>query len=87
MSDRTKEIGKSEEIEAWVGFDFNGRGGKYSSMKYNWNHFNATDHDAKTNTNAIYKFLGKGKKGWSNDVDDELGNYDYLCASRPWTTS
>lgn len=59
----------------------------YSSMKYNWNHFTATDYDAKTQTNAIYKFLGRDKKGWSKDVDDELGNYDYLCVSQPWDIS
>lgn len=76
--DRRKETGKPQEIEAWTGFDFKGRGGTYSSMKYNWNHFTATDYDAKTQTNAIYKFLGRDKKGWSKDVDDELGNYDYL---------
>jgi alpha-amylase len=83
LPDRRKETGKPQEIEAWTGFDFKGRGGMYSSMKYNWNHFTATDYDAKTQTNAIYKFLGRDKKGWSKDVDDELGNYDYLCVSQP----
>jgi alpha-amylase len=50
-------------------------------MKYHWNHFSGTDWNDKTRTNAIYKILGKNKNGWTEDVDDELGNYDYLYAS------
>ena len=84
LPDRRKEIEKPREIEAWTGFDFKGRGGKYSSMKYNWKHFTGTDYDAKTQTSAIYKFLGRNKNGWSKDVDNELGNYDYLCVTQPW---
>lgn len=73
-----KETGKPEEIEAWTGFEFSGRGNKYSSLKYTQEHFSGTDYDAKSNTNGVWKMLGKGKKGWAKDVDDELGNYDYL---------
>jgi hypothetical protein len=47
-------------------------------MKYHWNHFSGTDWNDKTRTKAIYKILGKNKNGWTTDVDDELGNYDYL---------
>ena len=49
-------------------------------MKYRWYHFSGTDYDHRTQSNGIFKFLGRGKKGWAKDVADELGNYDYLCA-------
>jgi alpha-amylase len=36
------------------------------------------DWDHKTKTKSIFKFVGPGHKGWSRNVDTELGNYDYL---------
>ena len=41
--DRTKVISDETEIKAWLGFDFPGRGDKYSSLKYHWYHFTGTD--------------------------------------------
>lgn len=70
-------ISKPEEIAAWVGFDFPGRKGKYSSMKYHYQHFNGVDWDEYRKQNAIYKVAGAQKK-WSQDVSSEHGNYDYL---------
>lgn len=78
VPDRRKEIGKPEEIEAWTGFDFKGRNGAYSPMRWSNKHFTGTDYDQKTKTHGVYKFTGRDRKGWSEDVDDELGNYDYL---------
>jgi len=68
------------EIDAWLGFDFPGRGEKYSDQKYHWYHFTGTDYNAENNKTAIYKILGDKTKGWakSGDVDGEKGNYDYL---------
>ena len=76
-NDRTKEIGDPYEIEAWVGFDFPGRGEKYSSMKWHWYHFSGTDYNQANGKKAIYKFEGEGK-GWSSSVDKEQGNADYM---------
>ena len=36
------------------------------------------DWDEKTKAKAIYKITAPGHKGWSKNVDSELGNYDYL---------
>lgn len=68
----------------WTGYNFPGRGDKYSSFKYQWHHFNGTDWEAtlKSNDN-IYCFTGPNKKGWAKDVDDSLGNYDYLYVNWP----
>lgn len=76
-NDRTKEISDPYEIEGWLGFDFPGRGDKYSAMKYHWEHFSGTDWDQATERKAIYKILGDNK-GWSESVDNEQGNADYM---------
>jgi alpha-amylase len=75
--DRTKETSEPYEIEGWLGFDFEGRGDKYSSMKYHWEHFSGTDWNQANEKKAIYKIVGDNK-GWSNSVDDEGGNADYM---------
>jgi len=81
-NDRTRRITDTYEIDAWVGFDFPGRGDKYSAQKYHWYHFSGTDFNAANNKTAIYKILSRDdpEKGWakSGDVDSEKGNYDYL---------
>lgn len=76
-NDRNKETSDPYEIEAWLGFDFKGRGDKHSKMKYHWYHFSGTDWDAGNERNAIFKIVGDGK-GWSKSVDDEGGNADFL---------
>lgn len=74
--DRTKEISDKYEIEAWVGFDFPGRGDKYSNLKYHWYHFSGVDYNAKNKKTGIFKIAGDKSQGWAKDgdVDDEKGN-------------
>lgn len=76
-NNRNEEISEPYEIEGWLGFDFSGRGDKYSSQKYHWEHFSGTDWDQAKEKKAIYKILGDNK-GWSQSVDDEDGNADYM---------
>lgn len=78
--DRTKTVSDPYEIDAWLGFDFPGRGDKHSKQKYHWYHFSGTDYNAANEKTAIYKILGNKTKDWadSGDVDSEKGNYDYL---------
>jgi alpha-amylase len=75
--DRTKEASEPYEMEGWLGFDFPGRGDKYSGMKYHWQHFSGTDYNQANEKKAIYKILGDNK-GWSQSVDSEDGNADYM---------
>ncbi|CEL08690.1 hypothetical protein ASPCAL11835 [Aspergillus calidoustus] len=74
---RDKEISAPSEIDAWVGFDFEGRGDQHSTMKYNQSHFSGVDWDQSAQENAIYRLIGP-RKGWASDVSREKGNYDYL---------
>ncbi|KAI0161223.1 glycoside hydrolase family 13 protein [Xylariaceae sp. FL1272] len=80
---RNKEISNQYEIEAWVGYDFPGRGDKYSKQKYHWYHFSGVDYNARDQKTAIYKIMGDKTKGWADDgdVDEEKGNYDFLMGS------
>ncbi|KAF2034015.1 thermostable alpha-amylase [Setomelanomma holmii] len=75
--DRTKDVSDPYEIEAWLGFDFPGRGDKYSSMKYHWEHFSGTDWDQGNEKKGVFRILGDNK-GWSSSVDNEGGNADYM---------
>ena len=74
---RNEEISEPKEIEGWTKFTFPGRNKKYS--EFEWNHalFSGVDYDNLTGKNAIYKIAGENK-GWAENVDSELGNYDYL---------
>lgn len=76
---RNKADGKAHEIEVWTGYEFAGRNGRYSTMQYHWHHFSGTDWEASLKTNEnLYRFVGPNKPGWAKDVDDGLGNYDFL---------
>ncbi|KAK5015618.1 hypothetical protein LTR39_002517 [Cryomyces antarcticus] len=78
QNDRTKVLTKPREIEAWLKYDFLGRGSKYSALKYRARHFSGVDYDAKANKSAIYKLEGKN---WSESVDNEQSNDDYFICS------
>jgi len=67
-------------LQGWTGFDFPGRNGKYSSFKWNFNHFSGVDYNADGGKNAIFKIHGENK-AWSTHVDKEKGSYDYLMGA------
>jgi len=79
-NNRNREISDKYEITAWVGYDFPGRQGKYSEMRYHWYHFTGVDYNADNRLTAIYKIMGDQSDGWADagDVDTEKGNYDFL---------
>lgn len=75
-TDRTQTIGEPIELEAWTRFNFPGRNDQYSDYRWRWHHFNAVDAPAEDGEErAVYRVINKN---FAEDVDDELGNYDYL---------
>ena len=74
---RENATSEPHEIEGWTGFDFPVRGNMYSNFKWHWFHFSGTDYDVSRKKEGIFQILGEGKH-WSEGVDDENGNYDYL---------
>lgn len=80
-SDRNKTVGEPQQIKAFTGYDFKGRGDKYSDMKWHWYNFSGTTANPDPDhVDKIYKIIGEGKS-WSEGVDDENGNYDYLLGN------
>ncbi|KAG0354879.1 glucan 1,4-alpha-maltohexaosidase precursor [Gamsiella multidivaricata] len=75
--DRTQEIEAPHDITAWTKFTFPGRKGKYSDFEWNYTHFSGTDWDAKEKRSAVFRIEGENKS-FSDDVDSENGNFDYL---------
>ncbi|KAI0078840.1 glycoside hydrolase family 13 protein [Panus rudis PR-1116 ss-1] len=77
-NNRLKDLGPPKEIEGWTAFDFPGRNGKYSELKWTHEHFSGLDWDHATKTKGVFRIVSDKHKGWSKHVDKELGNYDYL---------
>lgn len=81
-NDRNKEISEAHDIRAWTGFNFPGRGDKYSNFKWNFQHFSGVDYDTLSGTSGIFKIVSvDGDKDWSDEVAGEKGNFDYLMFS------
>ena len=75
--ERNREVDRLE-IEAWTTFNFEGRNDAYSQFKWHAEHFTAVDFDQRTGRNGIFQIEGKH---WSDKVDLELENFDYLMGS------
>lgn len=76
-ADRMRDVGEPRDIKAYTSFTFPGRGDTYSPFKWHWQHFAGVDYDRLTGDTCIFRILGEGK-GWSQGVDKENGNYDFL---------
>ncbi len=73
---RNHALGESRKIKSWTGFDFKGRGDKYSSMKWHSWHFDAVDFNSyEPDFKAVWR---RSEKIFDTKVDLEKGNYDYL---------
>ena len=78
FKDRTKTIGEMRKVEVWTKYNFWGRNNQYSDFKLNWTNFHGIDYDELHHKTGIFRFIGKK---WDKDVDNELGNYDYLLGA------
>ncbi|MDR2037899.1 MAG: alpha-amylase [Bacteroidales bacterium] len=77
---RNHAISEEYEIQGWTGYNFPGREEKYSDFKWHWYHFTGTEYDDAARKTGVYRILGEGKH-WSEGVDDENGNYDFLLGN------
>ena len=77
-NNRNQVIGDRREIETYTKFTFPGRGDKYSSFRWDADHFDAVNHNAYDwNDHSIYRLTDKE---FQTDVDPRHGNYDFLMA-------
>jgi alpha-amylase len=73
---RNSPSGPTQDVEVYTAFDFAGRGDRYSSMKWNHNHFDSVNHNMLSpGDGTIYLFEGQG---FEKFVDLEKSNYDFL---------
>lgn len=72
------EIASQETVKVATKFTFPARKHKYSDFEWNWTHFTGIDYNSETGEKAIFKFKNKE---WSNIVDEEFGNFDYLMGA------
>lgn len=75
---REQETSGTQTIVAWTQYTFPARAGKYSDFQWNHTHFSGVDWDERSKKSQIYLFAGKE---WSDDVDKENANYDYLMGT------
>jgi alpha-amylase len=78
--ERTEDISQPFEIQGWTGYNFPGRDKKYSDFEWHWYHFSGTDYNDAVKKSGIYRILGENKS-WSEGVDSENGNYDFLLGN------
>lgn len=74
---RGEQTSEAYEIEGWTGFNFPGRGDTYSAFKWHWYHFSGVDFNEASQQKGVFQIMGEGKS-WSEGVDGENGNYDFL---------
>lgn len=81
--DRNQVVSDWYQIKAWTGFDFPGRGERYSSYKWHWHDFDAVSYDQNQSAlkGASAKLFRLRDKRFSTEVSQQHGNYDYLLAS------
>ncbi|WP_058911189.1 alpha-amylase [Entomohabitans teleogrylli] len=77
--DRTLIADEVIECEAWTRYTFPGRSGKYSQFIWDFRCFSGIDHIENPDEDGIFKIINDYTgDGWNDQVDDELGNFDYL---------
>ncbi|MBP1616243.1 MAG: putative alpha-amylase precursor [Bacteroidetes bacterium] len=77
---RTIEISDPAEIEGWTQFNFSGRKGRYSPFTWHSYHFTGIEIENSKEDKHIYRITGENKH-WSQDVDKEKGNFDFLMGA------
>ncbi|OJU55636.1 MAG: alpha-amylase [Bacteroidales bacterium 45-6] len=77
---RMADISVPSEIAGWTQFDFPGRKGMYSPFTWHSHHFTGIEVEDPAGGKRIYRITGENKH-WSQDVDPEKGNFDFLMGA------
>ncbi|WP_145482475.1 alpha-amylase [Yersinia rohdei] len=68
--------------QAYTRFTFPGRHETYSSFIWDKQCFTGVDYIEEPNDEGIFKIINDySQEGWNSEVDDELGNFDYLMGA------
>ncbi|MFD2173218.1 alpha-amylase [Rhodobacter lacus] len=75
-------LGEPFEATTYTRFTFPGRAGKYSEFVWDARCFTGVDRIEDPSEDALVKILNDyGAGEWNDEVDDELGNYDFLMGA------
>lgn len=69
------------EATAHTRFTFPGRKGRYSQFIWDAKCFSGVDHIEDPDENGVFKLVNDYDDGWSVEVGEEFGNFDYLMGS------
>ncbi len=80
--DRTQIAEEIIECEAWTRYTFPVRAGQYSQFVWDYKCFSGIDHIENPTEDGVFKIVNDYTgEGWNEQVDDELGNFDYLMGA------
>jgi alpha-amylase len=80
--DRTQIEEENVNALAYTRFTFPGRGGKYSQFIWDKQCFSGVDLIEEPSETGVYRLMNEyGEGQWNDEVDDELGNFDYLMGA------
>lgn len=80
--DREQIAPEAITATAWTRFTFPGRQGQYS--RFVWDHrcFSGVDVIEQPDERGVFKIINDYTgEGWNEQVDEEMGNYDYLMGA------
>ncbi|WP_368934094.1 alpha-amylase [Citrobacter koseri] len=77
--DRTQIDDEIIECEGWTRYIFPARAVQYSQFIWDFKCFSGIDHIENPDEDGIFKIVNDYTgDGWNDQVDDEMGNFDYL---------
>jgi len=79
---RNEFQGEPFEVSAYTRFTFPGRGGQHSRFEWNASCFSGVDFTEDPQESGVFRICNEyGDDGWNQEVDAELGNFDYLMGA------
>ncbi|HFZ8993058.1 TPA: alpha-amylase [Citrobacter freundii] len=79
QDDRTQIDDEIIECEGWTRYTFPARAGQYSRFIWDFKCFSGIDHIENPDEDGIFKIINDYTgEGWNDQVDSEMGNFDYL---------
>lgn len=80
--DRTQIEDNDLKALAYTRFTFPGRAGKYSEFIWDKQCFSGVDVIEQPDEAGVFRLMNEyGEGQWNDEVDDELGNFDYLMGA------
>lgn len=80
--DRTQIEDDDVKALAYTRFTFPGRAGKYSEFIWDRQCFSGVDVIEQPDEAGVFRLVNEyGEGQWNDEVDDELGNFDYLMGA------